>query len=163
MNRLEAALTALVVVAMLVLSCVPFMHNIIAGTPDAIAASGPRIYWNGQPAQDAGAVEWMIDHEFELAKGTCPENNLDAMISRWKNLHVKWMPSPFSCGNRRVWGCADGLDIYVSRYDVIYDEMGHSIWYSCFDRSGESTADGGFVTYDPDFISFLSQLKAGAP
>lgn len=66
----------------------------------------------------------------------------------------------FMCGDRMVHGCASWpMSVYVRDETLLPDEMGHLIWYSCFQRSGEQDLPDGRITYDPDFQAFVDSLS----
>lgn len=95
-----------------------------------------------------------VDQIHARAEKLC--SRVGADISR---IQIRVMGSDFPCGDRIVAGCATWPNgVYVSTPVVLPDEIGHLVWWSCFNRSGE-TYPGGVITYDPDFKAFVDSLQ----
>ena len=152
---------ALLAVAISLCSCAA-LDRARAGAPDLVAPSGAGIYWHGLPA-DPAAVQ-MVERVHYAALAVCPAERLGALASIWTEVIINWQATdPFWCG-RWVHGCAPlRSTVDVASSPLLVDELGHLIWQSCFDRSGESTGADGRVTYDADFAAWVAAVNSASP
>lgn len=96
-----------------------------------------------------------IDYIHAAAERVCSSAGSD--ISR---ISIFVEGTDFQCGGILVHGCTVYPNkVYVRDQLLLPDEIGHLVWFSCFNRSGEHTNDAGFIVYDSDFNQFVESLQ----